>query len=145
MRTSTLVLVSVATLANSGLWLWSRPKLVESSNAAICPLIGQADRLERQVLTSTGKAHPQGSSDIEKVAATTGDSAPIQDQPWLSNVRDGTLQVAQGVQFISKPTMTDLQCQGSACVVTGSIQLSSSGERNSSHEVIQLMNALTDG
>jgi len=156
MQMSAVVLIGVATLANGGLWLWSRPKLTVPAPEGACAIGVRAEGTDNARLTSTVAAVL---STGRKVQSTTipsengseknaaGIKTPVltPDQPWLSNVRDGVLQVAQSGQFYDKLTIADVQCQGSTCAVTGSTQTSSDGQRHGAADVARLMNAMDDG
>jgi hypothetical protein len=156
MQKTTLILVSMATLANGGLWLWARPNSLAPTHGLACPVGLRADADASEGLDSASalpelrKVQPQWTrvrpeKEIGKTAASTNSLVPAPDQAWLSSARDGVLQVAQSAQFFDKLTIADVQCQGSMCEVTGSTQASSDGQRHGATEVARLMNAMTDG
>jgi hypothetical protein len=159
MRTSTWVLVGLATFANAGLWFWFRTNPAGAPSAAAACAIAQqpgrsvaGDQSPKATQYLTSGVKPQSRSPLsqtdaktDRTALSTNGAAPVPDQPWLSGVRDNVLQIAQSPQFFDKIVIADTQCQGSTCTISGSTQTSSDGQRHGNADVAKLMGAFNNG
>jgi hypothetical protein len=143
MQTSTLIVVSVATVLNVGLWCWSRPTDRSHQEA------GTVQPPQREnwspVQPSTTPLPTATAARPADRKETVARAASLPDQPWISTVRDGILQISQTRKFSGTLVISGLECQGSTCAITGSTKASSDGQWHGSSDVSALMKAMNDG
>lgn len=150
MQTSTLVVVSVATALNVGLWFWSKPSagLADrpSVSAATCQTNAGSQASANSIATKLAtQAHLKPAMRTQAIMASQTPAQIAESPAWIPRVRDDVLELAQSTQFSDKLAISGIECQSSSCKIDGATHPSADGTRNSSSEVARLMKAMNDG
>jgi hypothetical protein len=146
MQASTLILVSAATVVNLGVWLWALP-MAGAAQTECRPAAAASTAAETSANNSASMNKDERPGAAQKISVHAGGlpAAVLPDQSWLSTVRDAALQISQSQPFSDKLTLSDLECQGSKCDITGSTKVSSDGQAHGASDVARLMKAMNDG